>query len=228
MTTNIELDNISYRIKDTQILKNISFKLSHGLHILAGSNGSGKTTILRLLSTLTPPTSGIYQYNQISVKKNHQIKKEIGFMPQQPNLYLDLTVYQNIMYFGLLKGVKKKDIGAKIDLFLESFSILPFKNIRVQNLSGGIQQRISIIISIINNPKLLILDEPTNNLDEIERNRLYQLLKSISVNTIVIFSTHLIDEAIKHCDKVIVMKDGNISLNESIANMKNLDIKNYF
>ncbi len=148
-------------------------------------------------------------------------------MPQQPNLYLDLTVYQNIMYFGLLKGVKK-EIEAKIDLFLESFSILQFKNIKVQNLSGGIQQRVSIIISIINNPKLLILDEPTNNLDEIERDKLYQLLKKLSVDAIVIFSTHLIDEAVRYCDKIIVMKDGNISLNESISNIKNSDIKKYF
>ncbi|CAM3144809.1 hypothetical protein DRF59_12575 [Chryseobacterium flavum] len=228
MTTNIELDNISYKIKDKKILNNISFKLSYGLHILIGSNGSGKTTLLKLLSTLTSPTSGIYQYNQVSVKKNRQIKKETGFMPQQPNLYLDLTVYQNIMYFGLLKGAKKREIEVKIDLFLESFSILQFKNIKVQNLSGGIQQRVSIIISIINNPKLLILDEPTNNLDEIEREKLYQLLKKLSANAIIVFSTHLIDEAIKYCDKVIVMKDGNISLNESIASMKNLDIKKYF
>lgn len=228
MMTNIELDNISYRIKDTKILNNISFKLSHGLHIVIGSNGSGKTTLLKLLSTLTYSTSGIYQYNEVSVKKNRQIKKAIGFMPQQPNLYLDLTVYQNIMYFGLLKGAKKKEIEAKIDLFLKSFSILQFKNIKVQNLSGGIQQRISIIISIINNPKLLILDEPTNNLDEIERDKLYQLLKNLSTKTIVVFSTHLIDEAIKYCDKVIVMKDGNISLNESTTKIKNLDIKKYF
>ncbi|AZB35472.1 ABC transporter ATP-binding protein [Chryseobacterium bernardetii] len=228
MTTNIELDNISYKIKDKKILNNISFKLSHGLHILIGSNGAGKTTLIKLLSTLTSSTSGIYQYNQVSVKKNRQIKKEIGFMPQQPNLYLDLTVYQNIMYFGLLKGGKKKEIEAKIDLFLESFSILQFKNIKVQNLSGGIQQRVSIIISIINNPKLLILDEPTNNLDEIERDKLYQLLKKLSVDAIVIFSTHLIDEAVRYCDKIIVMKDGNISLNESISNIKNSDIKKYF
>ncbi|WP_326980931.1 ABC transporter ATP-binding protein [Chryseobacterium sp. MYb264] len=226
--TSIELDNISYKIKDNKILNSISFQLSYGLHILMGSNGSGKTTLLKLLSTLTASSSGIYQYNHVDVKKNRQIKKEIGFMPQQPNLYLDLTVYQNIMYFGLLKGMKNKDIESKINLFLESFSILQFKNAKVQNLSGGIQQRVSIIISIINNPKLLILDEPTNNLDEIERERLYQLLKSLSVNTIVIFSTHLIDEAIKYCDKVIIMKDGSISLSENIADMKSLNLKKYF
>ncbi len=75
MTTNIELDNISYKIKDKKILNNISFKLSHGLHILIGSNGAGKTTLIKLLSTLTSSTSGIYQYNQVSVKKNRQIKK---------------------------------------------------------------------------------------------------------------------------------------------------------
>ncbi len=76
MTTNIELDNISYKIKDKKILNNISFKLSHGLHILIGSNGAGKTTLIKLLSTLTSSTSGIYQYNQVSVKKNRQIKKK--------------------------------------------------------------------------------------------------------------------------------------------------------
>lgn len=226
--TNIELNNISYNIKDHKILTDISFKLSCGLHMLIGCNGSGKTTLLRLLSTLNPPTSGIYQYNQMIVKKNRQIKKDIGFMPQQPNLYLDLTVYQNIMYFGLLKGAEKKDIEARINLLLKSFSILQYKNSKVQNLSGGIQQRISIIISFINNPKLLILDEPTNNLDEVERERLYHLLKSLSANTIIIFSTHLIDEAIKYCDKVIVMKDGKISFNDCVTNVKNQDVKKYF
>nr|WP_314499554.1 ABC transporter ATP-binding protein [uncultured Chryseobacterium sp.] len=226
--TNIELNNISYSIKDHKILTDISFKLSCGLHMLIGSNGSGKTTLLRLLSTLNPPTSGTYQYNQMIVKKNRQIKKDIGFMPQQPNLYLDLTVYQNIMYFGLLKGAEKKDIEARINLFLKSFSILQYKDSKVQNLSGGIQQRISVIISFINNPKLLILDEPTNNLDEVERERLYQLLKSLSANTIIIFSTHLIDEAVKYCDKVIVMKDGKISFNDCVTNVKNQDVKKYF
>jgi ABC-2 type transport system ATP-binding protein len=220
----LELKNINHQIDNKQILNDINLTFEKGIYALLGLNGAGKTTLINILSTLYMPSKGEMIYDKIDVlKKPSHLQQDLGYMSQNIGLIQDFTVEQNLYYFGLLKGCNAKELKQKIITILNDFDLTAIKNTKISNLSGGVKQRIGIALALINSPKIIILDEPLNNLDRHEREKLYFLLKEVSKNCIIIISTHLIDEIETVCDKVIFMKEGVITyfgnLNSSFDNI---------
>lgn len=208
---NLILKNVTYKIDSKKILDNINIELSTGLHALLGLNGSGKTTLLEIIVTIKKQTGGEVLYNNLSVKNNRLFLKDLGYMPQNQSLIQDFNIIQNLMYFGMLKGCKMKFLSAFIPQLLEKFNLKNLGKERVVNLSGGIKQKVMLLVTLINNPKILILDEPFNNLDEVERKNMYSLLKDISKNSIIILSTHLVEEIALISDNQIYLDKGTIT-----------------
>ena len=207
----LKLINLNYKIKDKVILDSINLDFGNGIHALLGLNGVGKTSLLNIISTLNKANSGEILYNNVSIIGNNKpLLKDLGYMSQNVGLIQDFTIEQNLYYFGLLKGCGSKYLKNKIPFLLEIFNLFSDRKTRAGNLSGGLKQRVGIALALINNPKILILDEPINNLDSYEREKLYHILKEISKNCIVIISTHLINDISKFSDKIIIMTDGKI------------------
>lgn len=217
----LEINNLSYIKNGKNILKNINLFLDTGMYALLGSNGAGKSTLLKVISTLLKPTQGSVLYDKKDIKNNSEYLSKLSFMPQNVGLIKDFDIVDNLHYFGLLKGCKNKELKTKISAILSDFDLEALKNVKVFNLSGGVVQRTGIALSLINSPKILILDEPFNNLDSTERKRLYNILQEISKNSAVIISTHLIAEIENVADTFIFMKEGSIThignRDESIA-----------
>lgn len=213
----ISLNNVNYKINNKTILQNINLSLKKGVYGILGLNGAGKTTLLNVISTLTKPHNGSLSYNNTDVVKNPLIlRKDLSYMPQNFGLIPDLTVTQNLMYFGMLKGVSSKTLKENIPNVLEFFNIQHTKDTNVKNLSGGTQQRVALSLALVNDPKVLILDEPTSALDPIERINFYELIKKISDNSIVIVSSHNIYEIEKYVDNIIVLRNGQISFSDTV------------
>ena len=176
----LKLINIAYKIESKTILNDINLEFKKGLYALIGLNGTGKTTLINIIATLKKPTKGDVIYNEKSILENPIIlRKDLGYMSQNIGLILDFSVFQNIYYFGLLKGCEQKLLKNNIIEILRDFQLEDYKDQKIKNLSGGQKQKISFIISIINSPKILILDEPVNNLDYIEREKMYIFLNEL-------------------------------------------------
>ena len=205
----LKLINISYKIDSKIIIEDINLEFNNGLYALIGLNGAGKTTLINIITTLKSPTKGDIIYNKKSALENPLILREnLGYMSQNIGLIQDFTVFQNIYYFGLLKGCERKTLKINILEILKDFQLDDYKNQKVKNLSGGQKQKIAFIISIINSPKLLILDEPVNNLDYIEREKMYLFLNELSKSCIIIISTHLVDEISQFRDHKVIVSNG--------------------
>lgn len=213
----ISLNNINYTINNKIILQNINLSLNKGIYGILGLNGAGKTTLLNVISTLTKPQKGNLAYDNADIIKNPLLlRRNLSYMPQNFGLIPDLTVTQNLMYFGMLKGVSSKTLKENIPNVLEFFNIQHTKDTNVKNLSGGTQQRVALSLALVNDPKVLILDEPTSALDPIERINFYELIKKTSEHSIVVVSSHNIYEIEKYVDHIIVLRNGQISFSDTV------------
>nr|WP_185151639.1 ABC transporter ATP-binding protein [Chryseobacterium sp. SN22] len=198
-------------------MQNINLSLSKGVYGILGLNGAGKTTLLNVISTLTTPEKGSLQYDNTDVVKNPLVlRKDLSYMPQNFGLIPDLSVTQNLVYFGMLKGLSSKTLKKNIPDVLEFFNIFHTKDTPVKNLSGGTQQRVALSLALVNNPKVLILDEPTSALDPIERINFYERIKEMSEHAIVLVSSHNIYEIEKFVDHIIILKNGQISFSDTV------------
>lgn len=213
----LSLNNISYKINNKTILQNISLSLHKGVYGILGLNGAGKTTLLNIISTLTKPEKGSLQYNNADLVKNPLVlRKDLSYMPQNFGLIPDLSVAQNLMYFGMLKGISSKTLNKNIPGVLGFFNILHTKDTPVKNLSGGTQQRAALSLAMVNDPKVLILDEPTSALDPMERINFYERIKKMSERAIVLVSSHNIYEIEKFVDHIIILRNGQISFSDTV------------
>ncbi|MDO5615455.1 MAG: ATP-binding cassette domain-containing protein [Cruoricaptor ignavus] len=211
MQPTLDLLNISYKTNGKAILEDINLSFGTGIHALLGLNGAGKTSLFNIIATLQKPTSGEMLYKDSSIIKNPKsLRKDLGYMSQNVGLIQDFSIEQNLYYFGLMKGCLPKDLKQKIPNLLETLNLQREKGRKVFNLSGGMKQRIGIALALLNNPEVLLLDEPINNLDDFEREKFYHFLQEIAQNSIVIISTHLVNEISNFCDKIIVMKNGRV------------------
>jgi len=215
----LKIENICYKAEDKIILDDINLSFNNGIYALLGLNGAGKTTLMKILSTYCQPTSGNILYKNVSILQQPQkLQVDLSFMSQNIGLIQDFTVEQNLYYFGLLKGCNAKELKLNIVNTIEQFDLKSFKSTKILNLSGGVKQRIGIALALISSPKILILDEPINNLDHYERERFYFLLKKLSKTCIIILSTHLIDEIENIAKNVIFMRNGKITFCGELQN----------
>ena len=206
----IEIKNLTKKFKDKIAVNNISLTINEGeLFSLLGTNGAGKTTTIRMMSTLILPTSGEIKVEGYDIKKdNMKIKEIINVSPQETAIAPNLSVKENLEFMAGVYKIKNKD--EKINELIEIFKLQEVLKQKAKTLSGGWQRKLSIAISLINNPKILFLDEPTLGLDVIARRKLWSVIEKLKGKITIILTTHYMEEAESLSDKVGIMNKGNL------------------
>ena len=193
-------------------LDNINLEIGPGMFGLLGPNGAGKSTLMRTIATLQSPDSGSICFNDIDVLKEPlRLRKVLGYLPQEFGVYQKMSAEQLLGYFAALKGVSSKhDRNLIIKEVLEITNLYDVRNKNVDGFSGGMKQRFGIAQLLLNDPKLIIVDEPTAGLDPAERNRFLNVLREIGTFNTVIFSTHIVDDVKDLCSELAIMNGGKI------------------
>lgn len=192
-------------------VNHLNLSLSNGVYGLLGANGAGKTTLMRLLCDIQTPTSGKITLDgkNISVL-GEKYRNLLGYLPQQFGYYPDFTAWDFLMYVAALKGLSEKQAHKKATELLEAVDLAEKRNLKIKTFSGGMKQRLGIAQAMLNNPRILILDEPTAGLDPKERVRFRNLISAFSKDRIVILSTHIVSDVEFIAEDIIMMKDGQI------------------
>lgn len=179
---------------------------------LLGPNGAGKTTLISILCALVKPSSGSFTIGGLTYKENRKkLKQLIGIVPQEYALYPSLTAFENLQYFGSMYGLKGKHLHDKISTYLEHLGLGKFANKRIETFSGGMKRRVNLIASILHEPKVLFLDEPTVGVDVQSKNVIIQFLQELNSNgTTIIYTSHHLNEAENFCTKVAIIDHGQI------------------
>lgn len=202
----IEVDHFKMHFGAKQVIKDLSFTVQKGeIFGLLGSNGSGKTTTIRALLGLYHPTSGTLTINDQSFKPESKIT--VGYLPEERGLYKKETVIDTMVYFGELKGLKNPKKWS--ENYLKRVGISEHKTSKIEKLSSGQQQKVQLGITIMNNPEVLILDEPTKGFDPVNRKLLMDIIDELhQKGTTIILITHYMDEVERLCDRALLLKDG--------------------
>ncbi|OEK09618.1 ABC transporter ATP-binding protein [Flavivirga aquatica] len=211
----IEIKQLSKKYKGADIfsVSNLDLSISEkDIFGLLGPNGAGKTTLISLLCSLIKPTSGSFVINGLTYKKNkNQLKQLIGIVPQEYALYPTLTAFENLMYFGSMYGLKGNKLKIKIKAALQTLGLSQFSNKKINTFSGGMKRRINLIASILHDPKVLFLDEPTVGVDVQSKNVIINYLKELNKKgTTIIYTSHHLNEAEAFCTKVAIIDHGKI------------------
>jgi len=216
----LKLENVTKYYDDFLAVDNLSFDVKEGeIFGLLGVNGAGKTTTFRMILNLIEPTSGNITLN--GKKIDYSVTDKIGFLTEERSLLTKLTVKEQCLYYGTLKGMEKEDILKKMKTLLEKFGVPEYENKKIKELSKGNQQKIQFITSIINEPKLLILDEPFSGLDpfnvELFKNEIVEMSKK---GSIIIFSSHRMEHVELFCKKIVILLKGKNVLSGNIKDIK--------
>lgn len=206
----ISVKNITKRFGEITAVNGLSFEVTKGMIFgIVGPDGAGKSTLLRMLSGILQPGSGTIEIGGFNIQNDiYHIKENIAYMPQRFGLYEDLTVEENLIFFGKLFGVSKTDIRKKIPSLYEFSRLGPFKDRLAGKLSGGMKQKLGLACCLIHNPDLILLDEPTNGVDPVARMEFWKILYSLFQEGVtIIVSTAYLDEA-ERCTRLAMMNEG--------------------
>lgn len=214
------INNISKEFKDKIAVDKFNVTLSSGIYGLLGPNGSGKTTLMRILADVSSASSGDILVNGESKNKlGAEYRDLIGYVPQNIGFYKNFTAEKFLYYVAALKGVDKNIEKSKIDELLKFVNLEQDRKRRIGKFSGGMKQRLGIAQALLNDPKILILDEPTAGLDPNERIRFKNLIAQLSKGKIVILSTHIVSDIEFIANEVLVMKDGKLVEKSSLEDI---------
>jgi ABC-2 type transport system ATP-binding protein len=210
-TMRIEINNLIRDYGRKRALDDISLEIGQGMYGLLGPNGAGKTTLMRILTTLIPKTAGAVKINGIDIGEKRKIRELIGYLPQEFSVYPSFSVYETMDYLALLSGIEsgKKRKSIILEL-LEKVNLHKQQKIKVKALSGGMKRRLGIAQALLNNPGLLIVDEPTAGLDPEERIRFRNLLSEFADGRVVILSTHIVEDVECSCENLAILKEGKL------------------
>lgn len=219
----IQLKNVTKKYGNFTAVENISFDIKEGEIIgLLGPNGAGKTTTMNMITGYIEQTEGEILINGIDMlKKSKKAKRDIGYMPEGVPLYNDLTVKEFVTYMAQIKKVNKKDIKQNVNKTLKNTGLEDVQNKLVKNLSRGYKQRVSLAGTLVSDPKILILDEPTVGLDPKQITEIRALIKDLGKNHTVILSSHILSEVSQICNKVIIINKGKIVAIDTPKNLEN-------
>lgn len=207
----LEIKNITKSFGKKNANSNITLTLENGVYGLLGPNGAGKTTLMKQIVTLTKPTSGEIIYNGNSIyDKEDEYRNIIGYLPQEFGAYKNFTAKQFLKYVAALKGIDKRSASEKIDELLNLVGLYEVRNKAVGKFSGGMKRRVGIAQVLLNDPKIVVLDEPTAGLDPQERARFRNLIAEISKDKIIILSTHIISDIEAVARETIMIKNGSV------------------
>lgn len=223
--TLIHAENLSRYYGSRCALDNISFKTCRG-EILGflGPNGAGKSTTMQIISGILAPSTGQVSIAGYDIQTSAQkAKQHIGFLSERPPLYIDLTVDEYLLYSAKLRGITKNKLAAAVALAKTRCGLDESGGRLIQNLSKGYQQRVGIAQAIIHSPDVIILDEPTSGLDPIQIYEIRNLMRQLGENHSVILSTHLLHEVQQLCDRVLIIHQGQIVLDQSLKSLQHKD-----
>lgn len=225
----LKVDHVTKYYGKLCAVNDLSFEVKPGeIFGLLGVNGAGKTTTFRMIMGLLEPTSGTITLDGKPI--DYSVTDQIGFLTEERSLLTKMTVKDQCLYYGTLKGMSEKEILTRLDTLLERFSITEYKNKKIKELSKGNQQKIQFITAIINEPKLLILDEPFSGLDPFNVELFKELILELSKKgSIIIFSSHRMEHVELFCKKLVVLLHGKSILEGSLKDIKeNYRKKNIF
>lgn len=209
----IVIKNLSKNYGRKAAFKNVSVTIHSGMYGLLGRNGAGKTSLMRILATLSVPSGGEVSMNGISIKETGKIREIIGYLPQNFSFYRNMSVYDAMDYLGLLSNLPDKIRKERIVSLLERVNLKENMRTKIKALSGGMRQRLGIAQALLHGPQILIVDEPTAGLDPEERIRFRNLLSEFAEDRIVILSTHISSDVEASCENIGVLDNGKMIWN---------------
>lgn len=205
------LKNLTKEYQDFIAVDHVTYTMHNGVYGLLGVNGAGKTTLMRMLCTLIHPTSGSITYDGKDIfKMEGEYRKLLGYLPQDFGFYPDFSVQDYLMYIASIKGLKPALARKRTKELVDKVGLTKVVNRKMKKLSGGMKRRAGIAQAMLNNPKILILDEPTAGLDPNERIRFRNLISELSEERLVLLSTHIVSDIEYIANEIILMKDGKI------------------
>ena len=220
----LQMVNLTKRFGDFTAVDDINIRITHGVYGLLGVNGAGKTTLMRMLCTLLTPTSGQILCDGKDIQKMEgEYRNLLGYLPQEFGFYPEFSVKDYLLYIASLKGIRPVVAKKRVTELLMQVGLSKAANKKMKKLSGGMKRRVGIAQAILNNPKILILDEPTAGLDPTERVRFRNLISELSKERIVILSTHIVSDIEYIANEIWLMKNGRLvqkgSLNDVLDSM---------
>lgn len=208
----LKITNLTKAFGDAKAVDGISFSLGTGVYGLLGVNGAGKTTLMRMLTTLVKPTSGTITWNgQDIFAMDAEYRRLLGYLPQDFGFYPDFSVQDYLMYIASIKGLRPGVAKQRTKQLLQQVGLWNARGKKMKTLSGGMKRRAGIAQAMLNDPRILILDEPTAGLDPSERIRFRNLISELSEDRIVLLSTHIVSDVEYIANEILLMKDGQIA-----------------
>jgi len=216
--------NISKNYGKNQVLQDFSLEINQGIIGLLGPNGAGKSTLMKIWASALKPSSGQLYLDEIDLIKNPKyLRQNLGYLPQDFGVYPNLNAKEFLSYLGTMKGLSGKLLSDRVDSLLEAVNLTEVASTQLSGYSGGMKQRIGIAQVLLNDPKLLIFDEPTVGLDPSERIRFREMLIRLSQDKIIIVSSHIVSEISSLANQVVIMNKGSLLLNTTVhASLQNL------
>lgn len=216
------IDRLTKQYENKIAVDRVSLQLTNGVYGLLGANGAGKTTFMRMLCGILKPTSGTVTFDGMDVS-SEEYRAELGYLPQDFGYYPDFNGMDFLLYMASLKGLTKTEAKRKSKKLLELVSLSDVAKKKITTYSGGMKQRLGIAQALLNDPKIIILDEPTAGLDPKERVRFRNLIKELGTESIVLLSTHIVSDIEHIADTVLMMKAGQIVFNGSADEIDDLE-----
>ena len=207
------IQNLTKTYKNgVKAIDDLSIEIGNGMFGLLGPNGAGKSSLMRTIATLQSPDSGTVTFGDINVlEDNMSLRKVLGYLPQSFGVYPKMSAEDLLDYFATLKGISNKaERNAIVKEVLEITNLYDVRGKHVAGYSGGMKQRFGIAQLLLNNPKLIIVDEPTAGLDPAERHRFLNVLREVGTNSTVIFSTHIVEDVKELCNEMAILNGGRI------------------